>query len=217
MVLEKRNLHPGDLDELAAVHKSIIGALKDKQQYANTTRSEFEEILCGQGMAMGTFDKGKLVGFCIFLFPGDSGENLGIDIGLAEDELDSVVHMEAGAVLSEYRGMALVADMANELLERIKAGARYRYVLSTVHPLNIPSLRIQFKFGLKIVALKEKYGGLMRYILMHDLHEKVQTVYCRQRSIECRDFETQISLLSQGFKGIGFALEQGKEHIIFAK
>jgi hypothetical protein len=38
-----------------------------------------------------------------------------------------------------------------------------------VAPYNIPSLKDKFAQGMQIAALKEKYGGLLRYVFVRDL------------------------------------------------
>ena len=46
-----------------------------------------------------------------------------------------------------------------------KENSKYDYVCCTVAPFNIPSLKDKFSQGMEIAALKEKYGGSMRYVL----------------------------------------------------
>ena len=46
-----------------------------------------------------------------------------------------------------------------------KEDSKYDYVCCTVAPFNIPSLKDKFAQGMAIAALKEKYGGSLRYVL----------------------------------------------------
>ena len=44
-------------------------------------------------------------------------------------------------------------------------GERYKFLLTTIAPHNIPSQSTFLRAGYREVAVKEKYGGLMRSIL----------------------------------------------------
>ena len=75
-------------------------------------------------------DTGRLAGIFIAVLPGTSRENLGYDIGLPQDELSLVAHMDTAPVLPEYRGQKLqyrLMQMAEEELK--KEGLR----LSLIH------------------------------------------------------------------------------------
>ena len=117
--------------------------------------------------------KDELIAYRYIGFPGIDKRNLGYDIALPEIELNNVVHLETTVVNPIYRGndlQSLTLQAASILVK--KEG--YHHLLCTVSPYNFHSLYNVMKNGLKIKALKKKYGsnaddGLWRFILHSDL------------------------------------------------
>jgi ribosomal protein S18 acetylase RimI-like enzyme len=119
-------------------------------------------------------NRGKLISYRYIGFPGKDSRNLGYDINLPKDELDSVVHLETTVVKPIYRGnnlQSLTLEIATELVKE----EGYKHLLCTVSPYNFFSLYNVMKNGLKIKKLKKKYArteneeGMWRFILHRDL------------------------------------------------
>lgn len=92
-------------------------------------------------------------------------ENLGRDIGLPEEALGKVAHMDSAAVLPEFCGFHLqrrLMETAEEALRR----QGFRYLCCTVHPDNQASLKSVLSQGYRIMKTCEKYGGSPRHILL---------------------------------------------------
>lgn len=105
-----------------------------------------------------------VMGFMILDFPGSGENNLGRDIGLAQEELCGVVHMDTIVVLPAYRGRGFQKTMLAYGEEQARARG-YTRLMATVHPGNAASLKSFLGCGYAIVETKAKYGGVLRHIL----------------------------------------------------
>ncbi len=158
-----------DAEEIHSLMLQVYNNLGDKSIYVCDDLDYVRSCLSGGGFGVVACNKEKkIVGSFIMRYPGDSADNLGRDIGLPEEELCKVVHMESAVVLPEYRGNGIQQKMlcyAEELIDK----GRYRYFMSTVSPDNPASFRSLEKNGYRHILTKEKYGGLMRRIYMKDI------------------------------------------------
>ena len=101
------------------------------------------------------------------LYPGLDGYNYGYDLGLSEQELRQVIHMDTAAVHPDYRGHGLQARMVN-LAESALSGKGKKILLCTVHPDNRYSLNNMLSQGYEIQMCIHKYGS-ERYILRKNI------------------------------------------------
>lgn len=101
------------------------------------------------------------------LFPGLHDHNYGYDLGLCQEELQQVIHMDTAAVHPAYRGLGLQGQMVH-LAEKALSGKGKRILLSTVHPENTFSLNNMQRQGYVIQKRVGKYGS-ERYILRKDI------------------------------------------------
>lgn len=123
-----------------------------------------------KGIAFKAIEKksGALAGVLIVAMYENGKENLGYDIGLPKEELNTVAHMESIAVLPEYRGFKLQDSLMLEAEKELALNG-FRYLMCTIHPENIYSKSNAVSLGYKVVMTKEKYGGYIRDILMKKL------------------------------------------------
>lgn len=110
----------------------------------------------------------RLAGVFLITFPGNSEENLGRDIGMEEEKLCRVAHMDSVAVLPEYRGNGLQVRLMQHGEEELRK-LGYSFLMCTVHPNNIYSKRNVLSQGYRLVTQKEKYGGYVRGIFLKEL------------------------------------------------
>lgn len=113
-------------------------------------------------------DDHSLAGVFSLAFPGLGEENLGRDIGLADDELSFVAHMDIAAVRACFRGCG-IQKMLMQMAEKDASALGYRYLMCTIHPDNAASMKSALSLGYKVILTKEMYGGLVRNILLKDL------------------------------------------------
>ena len=102
-------------------------------------------------------------------YPGLTDENLGYDIFPKDtNALEKVLHMDSSTVLPEHRGHGLEAKMI-AYAESLVDTSKYHYSFATVAPDNPASLKSLERNGYQVMVTKEKYGGLMRCVMMKTL------------------------------------------------
>lgn len=101
------------------------------------------------------------------LYPGLEEYNYGYNIGLTEEQLRKVIHMDSAAVHPEYRGLGLQRKLIQEAESEI-SGTGERILLCTVHPENCFSLQNVLKQGYTIQKELAQYGSV-RFILRKDI------------------------------------------------
>lgn len=162
-------LRTAQIEDAEAIHsimQKVYDLLDDKTIYVCDDLEYVTEHIEERGLGVVAINSDKnIIASFILRYPNDSEDNLGRDIGLSEDELNSVVHMETAVVLPEYRGKGiqkLMLDYAEKLINKND----YNIFMATVSPDNPASYKTFEKAGYKHVLTKEKYGGLKRRIYL---------------------------------------------------
>ncbi|QCJ41413.1 GNAT family N-acetyltransferase [Bacillus sp. S3] len=211
-----QRLSIANLPKVLSIQEQVVANLEKKSNLQPLTPEEFQYILEGNGLMIGAFVSQELIAFRALLVPvvGDS-EHLGLDIGLSEAELPSVIYQEISNVLPEYRGNGLQKTLAKVIMEELEQETHdFRYVCTTVAPFNIPSLKDKFAQGMQIAGLKEKYGGMLRYIFVKDLNEPQRTDYKETIEVSMNDISDQQEKLAQGWRGVRMKMDSNQTIII---
>lgn len=154
------------IEQILSLQNIVVEALEDKSRLQPLSQEEFQYILEGNGMMIGAFIENELIAFRALLVPPIDDEHLGLDIGLRESELHRVIYQRNLKRSSELPRKWDAKILANVIMDELqKEDSKYDYVCCTVAPFNIPSLKDKFAQGMAIAALKEKYGGSLRYVL----------------------------------------------------
>lgn len=201
---------------------SVIMKLQDKVKHALFSRAtleplseeEFTVILSGHEFMIGVFSEEKMIAFRAMLKPELDKEHLGIDAGLQQKELPLVIYSEISNVDPNYRGNGLQTYMGKLLMERID-DKQFHYVCATVAPFNIPSLKDKLMLGMEIVALKKKYGGKLRYVLMKNLVSYHECTFTEKKLIKMQDSQMQQKLLLAGLRGVAIKSVDGEWYVAF--
>ncbi len=90
------------------------------------------------------------------------------NIALTSENLECVVHMDSSSVLPEHQGHHLESRMI-AFAEILIDTSKYHYSFATVAPENVASLKSLVHNGYQIMVTKEKYGGVMRCVVMKEL------------------------------------------------
>lgn len=189
------------LPEILRLQDEVVEALEDKARLQPLTEDEFLFLLEGNGDMIGVFNGEEMIAWRAMLIPDNDQEGLGRDVGVPEEEIGKVIYQEISAVSPRFRGNGLQKMMASVLMERVDR-SRYRYVCATVMPGNIPSLKDKFSQGLEVAALKDKYGGKLRYVFVKDL-EETERSRTESRQAPMDDISGQQALLADGWRGTG--------------
>ena len=153
------------IEQILSLQNIVVEALEDKSRLQPLSQEEFQYILEGNGMMIGAFIENELIAFRALLVPPIDDEHLGLDIGLPK------VSYTASSIKKSQTFIRTAEEMGCKNISKrhhgriAKEDSKYDYVCCTVAPFNIPSLKDKFAQGMAIAALKEKYGGSLRYVL----------------------------------------------------
>ncbi|CAM4190061.1 N-acetyltransferase [Bacillus cereus] len=190
------------IEQILLLQNVVVEALEDKSRLQPLSQEEFQYILEGNGMMIGAFIENELIAFRALLVPPIDDEHLGLDIGIPERELHRVIYQEISNVHPNWRGNGMQKILATVIMDELqKEDSKYDYVCCTVAPFNIPSLKDKFAQGMEIAALKEKYGGSMRYVFVKELRGVKERDWTDIKSIPMNNAGGQQALLSEGYRG----------------
>lgn len=188
-----------DLEQIEAVQQDVMDTLTEGSQYQSLSTEEFVKLLTDRTL-IGAYHKGTLIAFRALLIPPLDDEHLGYDIGYPSEGLERIIYQEVTNVHPDYRGYGLQQHLGRLLMKELEHGSQFDLVCATVAPFNIPSLKDKFALGLRIGALKPKYGGKLRYIFMKELHSDWRPAG-EATWLEMGETEQQGALLKAGWYG----------------
>ncbi|WP_214745258.1 GNAT family N-acetyltransferase [Exiguobacterium sp. s189] len=209
--LQVRVLTLSDLPELLSIQEAVIQALAEPEHYQSLSIEEFTKLLTDQTL-IGATSEGRLIAFRAMLIPPIDDEHLGRDIGWPEDSLERVLYQEVTNVHPDFRGYGLQTHLGKLLMSQVESDNRFDVVCATVAPFNIPSMKDKFTLGLRIGALKEKYGGKLRYIFYKELHRSWQPT-SEVVDVTMEERARQVKLLQDGWFGTGL-MKQGEQWVV---
>jgi ribosomal protein S18 acetylase RimI-like enzyme len=94
-----------------------------------------KELLDRGDCAMGVVIDEVLIGFCIIHIPGLEQGNLGRDIGMSEEDLNTVAHIQFIFVHPDYWGYSIQNKLIKNILDIVK-DIGCHHVLCTISPKN---------------------------------------------------------------------------------
>lgn len=200
-------LSEADVDRLWTLQSEVIQALENPSSLQPLSKEEFMHILKGNGLMIGAFHDERLIAFRAMLYPQvDEEEHLAADAQIPQVEWSKVVYSEISNVHPLYRGYSLQKKLGHIIFDLIDRD-QYRYVCATVAPFNIASLLDKFAQGMTIVALKEKYNGRLRYILLRD-YNTLEKACLKSCLVRMDDTVQQQQLLENDWQGVSLQQEQ---------
>lgn len=159
---------PEDYQVFAHIIQEVWQNMPKKEWYV-ADNAEYTHKMLNSGKGRGykaiDLETGAVAGIFMAVVPGMEPENMGYDIGLPEEELSLVAHMDSVAILPRYRGHRL----QRRLMEAAESDLRregYRYLMCTVHPDNCYSRNNVIGQGYRSMMVKEKYGGYVREVFL---------------------------------------------------
>lgn len=117
-----------------------------------------------EGFTILAEQEGRIAGMMMVRIPGEQEDNLGEYLNLTDSRMNQVAHLEIAVVAPEFQGNSLQYRLCCMAEERLKEQG-YTYLMATVHPENIYSLRNMEKLGMARAAKVRKYGGKLRYVM----------------------------------------------------
>lgn len=206
------------LKDLQILQNKVIASLSNPSSLQPLSDEEFKFILQGKGAILGAFHHDQLIAFRAILQPENDEEHLGKDAGLSDEQSPYVIYSEISNVDPDYRGNHLQQLLGKQIVQSIDRD-RYHYICATVAPFNIASLKDKFSLGMHIVALKNKYGGLLRYVFMKNLLKQEMAVREIQECqfVDMSNTELQQTLLADGWIGTGIEESNGGWMVCYEK
>lgn len=207
--MEFRDLSLNDLEDVLELQNSVYESLEEREVLQTLTKGEFEEII-RQGYIIGVFKGGTLVATRSMYIPlVDEAEHLADDTKINVRE--RVIYSEITFIDPAARGQGLQTRMGEALIKRVKESGDFDYILTTVMPTNIPSLKDKFKVGFKIVKTTYKYGGKKRHVMQLNLFDAIEIL----EETEKIDINNTEWMLNNSEHYIGDRISDG--HIIYYK
>lgn len=211
-----------ELEAVVDLQYLVYNQLPNKQVLCVDTYEDMLEDMKQGAKIIGVYNKDEeLIAYRYVGFPGHSDKNLGLDINLSAKELSKVAHLETTVVRPDYRGNSLQSLTLQHAMPLIK-DLGYRHLLCTVSPQNFFSLFNIMKNGLKVKALKRKYGtasdgkdGLWRFILHRDLQSAEFLKPNKFMNMKLTDLEEQLKLINEGF--VGFWLNKDSKELNYIR
>lgn len=217
-IFEVKQINLNQVQEIMKLQDIVFKKLEDQDSLEKLSKEEYVHILKGNGFLIGAFLEDELIAVRALLIPEMNDEHLGMKIGLKEEEQTKVIYQEITFVHPSYRGNRLQQQLATLIMEELtKSTSEFRYVCSTVAPLNIPSLLDKFKQGMQVKVLDRMYGEKLRYVFIKDLEEEEQPSWIKSRKVSIREIKLQQRLLASGWVGYELVKEGQEFFIRFGK
>ena len=153
----------GDVPEIARIMDEAYRQMECKDWFCTDDAPFLERHVRDEGFILKAAAEDVIAGFLVVRYPGSAPDNLGIYLGLSDDDLGLTAHMESAAVQSSYRGHGIQKRLMEEA-ESLLRRQGYRYLMGTAHPDNIYSVNNFLRLGYEVAGEDMKYGGLPRYI-----------------------------------------------------
>lgn len=160
-----------DVTAFANILKSVWNNMDNQDWFLIDGEEYISGILttdAGIGYKAVDTTTGAIAGLFMVSLPGLGEGNLGYDADFTEEQLLKTAIMDSAAILPEYRGHHL----QYQLMQTAEAELRslgYHYLMCTVHPDNHASHNTVTRQGYRVVTQKQKYGTLIRDILLKEL------------------------------------------------
>jgi hypothetical protein len=203
-------LDPTHLPLVMALQEHILQNLGRRDLLQPFSSNFMKKHMGRRGVVLGVFVENCLAAFRNVYYPEpcDSEWNLGLDLGMAEEELTKVANLQMVCVHPRFRGNGLALKMNRISLGLLRESGVRHQVCATVSPYNIWNIPVLLESGFHIAKLKSKYGGKLRYIVHQDLRRPLMFNDSSAVKVRLDDFETQKRWFDLGFSGV--ALDKRK-------
>ena len=196
--MEIRKLTTDDLNDIMKLQALVYDDLQDNMILETIDQPEFTEMIEHE-FIIGVYENQELKAIrAMYIPPLDDPEHLAEDGGISDRT--QVIYSEISFIHPDYRGQGMQMKLGRQLIERVLADGRFKHILTTVLPTNIPSLKDKFRLGFKIVNTRIMYGGKYRHVLQLNLNGPLKAAG-EKKTVD--------------YKNIEWMLENGKDYIGF--
>lgn len=152
-----------ELDRIVELQEIAFAHIDNSDILRRNTPETFLKCLQPPHYTIGAYRNNELIAFAILYIGGNTSENIGIDIGASESELEFIANVKLIIVKPEFRGNSLQIQLVSEL-EKYAKDKGYKTLCATVSPDNLFSMRNFELMGYALHSCKLKYDGLKRNI-----------------------------------------------------
>ena len=210
-----RRLHEGDLEAVCALQTLCAEGLADPSVFVINTPAEMLQLM-QQGEVYGAFAEDTLAACVAIFMPRTAAQDLAADVLPHRlPEIGNAV-LDTCFVHPDYRCSGLARDLARHCARRAFEAMGAERVLCTVSPKNHASLRALLSVeGTRILALRQKYGGRLRYVLCRE--RAPRAVYTLFERLPLSDTFSISRALADGFVGFSLFAKEENAYLWVAK
>ncbi|MCR5476906.1 MAG: GNAT family N-acetyltransferase [Lachnospiraceae bacterium] len=162
-----RKCTESDLQDILALQDAVFATLGEHSDLLRRNTAEmFAECTREPNLTLGLFDGDLLAGIGIFVDPGDGAESLATH--LEYFSVEKAGNFKLAMIREEYRGQGF-QQRIGRIFSRMAARRGYTHILATVSPQNPHSRDNLLRSGFVYDHSEEKYGGLIRDVMVKDL------------------------------------------------
>ena len=203
------------IDIILDLQTNIYNEINDKDLYVQITRSEFIDVFNGMGLCLGVIVKDNLIAFRISSFGDDEIKKLADYCKI--DGKAKVSFIEATAILKKFRGNRLQNKMTKLTMDYFKKENNFHYALSTVSPINIPSIKSLFHNEFEIIKLTNMYGSKLRYIFQYKFNKIRKETVLDILLVSLLEYNSIKEALNEGYRGVAIVFKNNIHYIKFVK
>ena len=192
-----RGLAEDDIEEAVKFHKRISNEIGDEDIFCED--NTIAESVLGEGLAIGVFAEGRLIGLRSVSYVQEHLEEAVEDLKLDPAETDNVAVMDFCVIDSAFRGN-YIQFFTYLYIESLMYPNRY-HLHTTVSPRNVFSLKNVLKCGFIAVDFKKKYGGHNRFVLYKNLRKSIPVSTRGRKQILLRNHDYHPKVMEAGYVG----------------
>lgn len=155
-----------DIIDISMLQEEIINTLKEKTWFLPACKNELEDIINHTGHAIGLYFGKLLVGYATIIYCSKD-DQLCKMYGIPNKYQPLVAILDDVAILPSYRGRRYQLLLWKYIT--LHFCATTKFLLASIHPDNIASLKNAFYYDMKIISQRKMYNNVLRYILLKEL------------------------------------------------
>ncbi|MDH3732693.1 MAG: GNAT family N-acetyltransferase [Gemmatimonadota bacterium] len=150
--------------DVVALQSEVLTPLEPPLPLYVRDRAFFERCIRGVGCVVGAFHANRLIAYATLNAPARGQVNLGVTLGLPDEDLPYVAHLAGSAVDPAYRGNRLQPHLV-ELRDEFARQAGFEHLCGEVVPVNSVSIRNHLAVGYLLKAFRIDGLGDPNFVL----------------------------------------------------
>ena len=192
----------------------MVKSLPNPELFQPELADFYKEQLIKDKTVIGAVTYEGLIAFGLFRVPGQSGDNMGRDLGI--NDLNKVVHLELLVLHPYYRGNSMQKLISRTLIDLI-IERNYEDICCTVSPKNYYSLNNMISLGFSIRKIKIKFEDKLRCIMHKNVLKQPDSTWQEVVDVDGKNIAIQERLVKDGFEGFALKGTEGNFVISYGK